>query len=117
DSGISQLLVFQDRIVPQRENSKPSPQPKRLMQVSTNLAHETATTRLLEDVSIAETPLSNQEVVVLRNDLLKPTDPQDGLLPAVLFHSVFFDRMTATLIVSPPPAAIDAVDVATLQNP
>lgn len=114
DSGISQLLVFQDRILPQHESSKPSPQPKRLMQVSTNMAHQVATTELLQDVSIAETRLPDQEVVVLRNDLLKPIDPQDGLLPAVLFHSVFFDRMTATLIVSPPSAPLD---VAALQKP
>jgi predicted aspartyl protease len=113
DSGISQFLVFQDRIVPQPENSKPSSQPKRLMQVSTNLAHETATTQWLQDVSISEVGLPDQEVVVLRNDLLKPTDPQDGLLPAVMFHSVFFDRSTATLIFSPSPAAIS---VAALQN-
>lgn len=114
DSGISQLLIFQDRIVPKQEDSKPSLQPKRLMQVSTNLANETASTRLLQDVSIAEVALPDQEVVVLRNDLLKPSDPQDGLLPAVQFQSVFFDRMTATLIVSPPVAA---VDVASLQKP
>lgn len=119
DSGISQLLVFQDRIVQQRENSKPSPQPKRLMQVATNLGHETATTRLLQDVSISELPLPDQEIVVLRNDLLKPNDPQDGLLPAVLFHSVFFDRMTATLIVSSPPVSPppSAISVADLQKP
>jgi len=113
DSGISQLLLFQDRIVPQRENSKPSPQPKRLMQVSTNLARQTASTRLLQDVSISAAPLPDQEIVVLRNDLLKATDPQDGLLPAALFHSVFFDRMTATIIVSLPSAP---VSMAGLQN-
>lgn len=113
DSGISQFLVFQDRIVPQHENSKHSPQPKRLMQVSTNLAHQTATTELLQDVSISEVRLPDQEVVVLRNDLLKPSDPQDGLLPAVLFHSLFFDRMTAAIIVSPPSAD---VSLAGLQN-
>jgi predicted aspartyl protease len=106
DSGISQLLVFQDRIVPQREDSKPSPQPKRMMQVSTNLAQHMAATRLLQDLSIAEAALPDQEVVVLRNDLLKRSDPQDGLLPAALFHSVFFDRMTATLIVTTPPTTV-----------
>jgi len=30
---------------------------------------------------------------------LKPTDPQDGLLPASIFRSVFFDRSNATLVV------------------
>jgi hypothetical protein len=42
--------------------------------------------------------------VVLRNDLQKSTDPQDGLLPAAPFHSIFFDRSNATLIFSPSPA-------------
>jgi hypothetical protein len=84
------------------------------MQVSTNLAHQTATTELLQDVSISEARLPDQEVVVLRNDLLKPSDPQDGLLPAVLFHSVFFDRITATVIFGQPSAA---VSVARLQKP
>ncbi len=114
DSGISQLLVFHDRIVPQHESLKPSQQPKRVMQVSTNLAQQTANTRLLQDVTISTTPLPDQEAIVLRNDLLKPADPQDGLLPAALFRSVFFDRMTATIIVSLPPAA---VSVAELENP
>jgi predicted aspartyl protease len=116
DSGISQFLVFQDRIVPQNKDSKSSPQPKRLMQVSTNLAHQTATTRLLQDVSISAVSLPDQEVVVLPNDLLKPNDPQDGLLPAVMFHSVFFDRLTATFIVSLPSATAGSA-LASLQKP
>jgi hypothetical protein len=77
-----------------------------MMQVSTNLAQHMAATRLLQDLSIAEAALPDQEVVVLRNDLLKRSDPQDGLLPAALFHSVFFDRMTATLIVTTPPTTV-----------
>jgi hypothetical protein len=111
DSGISQLLVFQDRIVPQPENPKTSPQPKRVMQVATNLAQQSANTRRLQDVSISAVPLLDQEVVVLRNELLKPSDPQDGLLPASLFHSVFFDRFTATLIVSLPPEPVAMADL------
>lgn len=103
DSGISQLLVFQNRIVPQRENSDLSHRSDRVMQVSTNLAEQAATTRLLHDVSIAEARLPEQEIVVLRNDLQRPTDPQDGLLPLAPFHSVFFDRTTAAIIFSPSP--------------
>jgi hypothetical protein len=76
------------------------------MQVATNLAQQSASTRRLQDVSISAAPLFDQEVVVLRNDLLKPADPQDGLLPVSLFHSVFFDRITATLIVSLPPEPV-----------
>jgi len=50
---------------------------------------------------------------VLRNDLQKPSDPQDGLLPAAPFHSVFFDRSTATIIFTPSP---DVVAMAGLQT-
>ena len=104
DSGISQFLVFQERISP------PSPgscgQANCLMQVSTNLADHSASTVLLHDVSIAEAQLPETQVVVLRNDLQKPSDPQDGLLPAAPFHSIFFDRTNATIIFSPSPATM-----------
>jgi predicted aspartyl protease len=113
DSGISQFLVFQDRITPASEDSAAGHRPGRLMQVSTNLAQQAAPTRMLHDVSISEARLPDQEVVVLRNELQKPTDPQDGLLPAAAFHSVFFDRSNATLILSPSPGA---VSVATLEK-
>ena len=76
------------------------------MQVSTNLADHSASTVLLSDVSIAEARLPDTQVVVLRNDLQKPSDPQDGLLPAAPFHSIFFDRTNATVIFSPSPATL-----------
>ena len=113
DSGISQFLVFQQRIVP-----PPGPgqcgNANCLMQVSTNLADHSASTVLLHDVSIAEALLPDTQVVVLRNDLQKPSDPQDGLLPAAPFHSVFFDRTNATVIFSPSPGS---VSMAGLQQP
>jgi len=114
DSGISQLLVFQERIAPVNDKSDSSRRPNRLMQVSTNLAQHTADTRRLSDLSISEVRLPEQEVVVLRNDLQKPADPQDGLLPVAPFHSVFFDRTSATVIFSPSPAA---ASVAALDTP
>ena len=73
------------------------------MQVATNLADQRASTILLHDVSIGGTRLPKTQVVVLRNDLQKPSDPQDGLLPAAPFKSVFFDRTNATVIFSPAP--------------
>jgi hypothetical protein len=104
DSGISQFLVFQERISP------PSPgscgQANCLVQVATNLADHSASSVLLRDVSIAEAQLPETQIVVLRNDLQKPSDPQDGLFPAAPFHSVFFDRTNATVIFSPSPAAV-----------
>jgi len=113
DSGIAQFLVFQQRIVPP---SGPGACGKAncLMQVSTNLADHSASTVLLHDVSIAEALLPDTQVVVLRNDLQKPSDPQDGLLPAAPFHSVFFDRTNAIVIFSPSPGS---VSMAGLQQP
>jgi aspartyl protease len=104
DSGISQLLVFENRMASQ--DDAPCADSNCLMQVSTNLAQEQGATRLLRDVSIAEARLPEQEIVVLRNDLQPPSDPQDGLLPAASFHSVFFDRSTATLVFSPSPGGL-----------
>lgn len=104
DSGISRLLVFQERILPPAAG--PCGQETCLMQVSTNLADHSASTVLLNDVSIADARLPEMQVVVLRNDLQKPSDPQDGLLPAAPFHSVFFDRGNAAIIFSPSPGAV-----------
>jgi predicted aspartyl protease len=100
DSGISQLLVFQDRIVPTERSCGTA---NCLMQVATNLAEQSASTIRLHDVSIAGTRLPETQVVVLRNDLQKPSYRQDGLLPAAPFRSVFFDRTNATIIFSPVP--------------
>jgi hypothetical protein len=112
DSGISQFLVFQERISPPAPGS--CGQANCLMQVATNLADHSASTVLLRDLSVAEAQLPETQIVVLRNDLQKPSDPQDGLLPAAPFHSIFFDRTNATVIFSPSPATIS---LAGLQQP
>jgi len=113
DSGIAQFLVFQERIVPPSGPGSCG-NANCLMQVSTNLADHSASTVLLHDVSIAEALLPDTQVVVLRNDLQRSADPQDGLLPAAPFHSVFFDRTNATVIFSPSPGT---VSMAGLQQP
>lgn len=100
DSGISQFLIFQDRIAAADRSCGKS---NCLMQVATNLADQSASTILLHDVSIASAHLPETQVVVLHNDLQKPSDHQDGLLPAAPFRSVFFDRTNATIIFSPVP--------------
>lgn len=97
DSGIDQLLVFQGRIRPGAGRCDSS---ACMMQVATNLSGYNAETVLLPEVAIAETRLRNLPVVVLRNDLLNQADPQDGLLPASLFRSVFFDRTNGTIVLS-----------------
>ncbi|HEV7522809.1 MAG TPA: retropepsin-like aspartic protease [Candidatus Angelobacter sp.] len=112
DSGISQFLVFQDRISPSFAHFCGGT--NCVMRVSTNLADHKASTALLHDVTIAGALLPDTRVVVLRNDLQKPSDPQDGLLPAAPFHSVFFDRTNATVVFSPSPGA---VSIAGLQQP
>jgi len=112
DSGISQFLVFQDRI--SRASQHSCRHANCLIQVSTNLAKAAAATVLIQDVSIAGARLPDTQLVVLRNDLQKKSDPQDGLLPAAPFHSVFFDRTNATIIFSPSP---EAVSMAGLQQP
>ena len=101
DSGISQFLIFHDRIA--RASDSSCGKANCLMQVATNLADQSASTILLHDVSIAGAHLPETQVVVLRNDLQKPSDLQDGLLPAAPFRSVFFDRTNATVIFSPAP--------------
>jgi len=70
------------------------------------LSQQQATTRQLRDLSISDERLPEQQVVILRNGLQPSSDLQDGLLPAAPFHSVFFDRSTATLIFSPSPGAM-----------
>jgi Aspartyl protease len=112
DSGIAQFLVFQDRVSPSSQHSCGAP--NCLMQVSTNLADHKASTTLLHDVSIAGVRLPDTQIVILRNDIQKTSDPQDGLLPAAPFHSVFFDRTNATVIFSPSPGS---VSMAGLQHP
>jgi hypothetical protein len=104
DSGICQALVFEQRIEKSVVASNRFKKTSRMMQVSTNLAEHVAFTVDLNDLFIAEKRLPIMEVVILKNDLQK-SDPQDGLLPAVAFHSVFFDRSNATLIFSPSPEA------------
>jgi Aspartyl protease len=106
DSGIPQFLVFQDRFAPPDAVPPRCASSNCLMQVSTNLSQQAASTSLLHDLTLSEARLPDQEIVVLRNDLQKPADPQDGLLPAAPFHSVFFDRGTATIIFTPSPAAV-----------
>jgi predicted aspartyl protease len=104
DSGIANFLVFQDRVSSSAAHA--CGEANCLMKVSTNLADHEASTIRLQELSIAGARLSDTQVVILRNDLQKPSDPQDGLLPVAPFHSVFFDRTNATVIFSPSPGSV-----------
>jgi hypothetical protein len=109
DSGIAQFLVFQDRITAPSERS--CGKVTCLMQVANNLADHRASTILLHDVSLAGVQLPEIPLVVLHNDLQKPSDLQDGLLPAAPFRSVFFDRTNATVVFSPVPGQLSMASI------
>lgn len=98
DSGIGSILLFQSRVRSIAGYCVAAPC---IMQVATNGSNYAAPTVVVPEMMIAERSLINQSAIVLRNDLLKPNDPQDGLLPASLFRFVFFDRSNATLVVEP----------------
>ena len=97
DSGIPQLLVFHGRIRPGAGRCESS---ACMVKVATNLSGYNAGAVMLPELAIAETRLRNLTAVVLHNDLLSQSDPQDGLLPASLFQSVFFDRSNGTIVLS-----------------
>jgi len=98
DSGIGQFLVFQSRM---RHFERTCEEAPCVMKVGTNASNYNALSVIIPELAIAETRLFNQSAVLLRNELLNPSDPQDGLLPASLFRSVFFDRSDGTLVVDP----------------
>jgi predicted aspartyl protease len=101
DSGISQLLVFGPRMAPSDKGIDRCQRGSCLMQVATNLSHQNADTVRVREMEIASLHLQDVPAVVLNNDLLSPADPSDGLLPAAMFRSVFFDRANATVVFSP----------------
>ena len=96
DSGIAGLLLFQSRT---RLPEKACYESACMMQVSTNGGSHGGNTTVIPEMEIAGNRVLNQPVVVLKNELLNPEDPQDGLLPASFFDSVFFDRSNGTLVV------------------
>jgi predicted aspartyl protease len=100
DSGISQLLVFEDRMGTSGKGIDRCSQANCLMQVATNLSRQNASIVRLHDLRIGDTHLRDVAAVVLRNQLLNPADPGDGLLPAALFRSVFFDRSNGSVVFS-----------------
>jgi len=99
DSGIAQPLVFETRIKIPAANSCANA--NCLMQVSTNLGEHSAAAVTVHDLSISGEVLEDASVVVLPSGEISASDPQDGLLAASFFASVFFDRVTASLIFSP----------------
>jgi predicted aspartyl protease len=101
DSAISDLLVFKERVDASGKGTDGCGQASCLMQVATNLSRQNAATVRVRDLGIAEAHLQDVLTVLLPNKLLSTTDPSDGLLPASLFRSVFFDRTNASIVFRP----------------
>jgi predicted aspartyl protease len=101
DSGISELLVFADRMDWSEGGFDRCAQASCLMHVSSNLSSQSAPAVRVHEMSIADTSMHDVPVVVLRDNSAKPADPSDGLLPASMFGSVFFDRTDASVVFSP----------------
>lgn len=111
DSGISGLLVFADRMDWSAKGVDRCAQAGCVMQISTNLGNQTAPAVRVREMTIGGEPIHDVPVVVLRdvvrrNQAAKPSDPSDGLLPASMFGSVFFDRTNATLVLTPKLAMV-----------
>jgi predicted aspartyl protease len=98
DSGIAQLVVYQDRI---NLDKAPCADAACMMLVSTNQAARTAGSVVVNEIELAGSRFRNIPVVVTPPGPENNGDPQDGLLPASLFRSVYFHRADATLIVKP----------------
>ncbi len=96
DSGIAGFLVFKSRT---RLPEPPCQATPCIMKVSTNGGNHNAGSALVPEAVIAGNRIFNQPMVVLTNDLLNPADPQDGLIPASFFRSLFFDRSNGSLVV------------------
>ena len=106
DSGISELLVFEDRVDWSGGGFDRCTSSGCLMQVSTNLSNQSVPTVRLHQMSVADTSMRDVQAVVLRNNLARPADPSDGLLPASMFSYIFFDRTNATVVFSPKLAMV-----------
>jgi predicted aspartyl protease len=101
DSGISEVLVFENRMDWSAGGFDRCTRANCLMHVSTNFSRENASRVRVHQLSIADTSMRDVPVVVLPDNLAKPADPSDGLLPTSMFGSVFFDRSDATVVFSP----------------
>jgi predicted aspartyl protease len=101
DSGISGLLVFENRLDRSAKVLDRCAEAGCMMEVSSNLSSQTAAAVRLREMSIGGAPMRDIPLVVLRDQKAKPSDPSDGLLPTSMFGSVFFDRTNATLVLKP----------------
>jgi len=99
DSGISELLVFENRVAWTGGGFDRCLQDGCLTEISTNLSSQNAPMLRVHELTIAETGMHDVPVVVLQANQ-PPADPSDGLLPTSVFGSVFFDRTNANVTFS-----------------
>jgi predicted aspartyl protease len=111
DSGISQLLIFENRLAFRKSavssqsiffrassNAFAGPDTR---QVATNLSSTTARTTTLNELSIGNLNLARVPAVILPTPPAALAVSEDGLLPACMFHAVFVDRVNAAVIFDP----------------
>ncbi len=53
------------------------------------------------EISIGQTALHHLAVVAMPTDSTARRPPEDGLLPAVLFHVIVFDRACRSVVLNP----------------
>lgn len=102
DSGISAVAIFDDRLAGALQNHN-SEHCVGICNVAvhTNSFSSTVADQISADMRIVDKSLRNQPIVVLQDDAEIPRPPEDGLLPAALFHAVFFDRAQKCIVLNP----------------
>lgn len=112
DSGISRVLVFDDRFRPLPSAESPLQQNRAgrppqfnsfasTTRVTTNASASLGSVVELDCLTIGNMRLRRQSVVILRSEMSASGSGEDGLLPTALFRSVLFDRTTSTLVFDP----------------
>lgn len=92
DSGVSQVVVFGEKISGTRRGSTAA------TRVTTNSPESSAAILRNENFEVGLARFSNFPVVVFGVKAMPRPLGEDGLLPVSLFRSVFFDRTTSSLI-------------------
>jgi len=112
DSGVSHVLVFDDRFRPLPPVSSARMQsPTRnafrfnsfasQTSIITNSSSRLGSVVKLESLAIGSLQLRDQPVVILHSEMSGSNSAEDGLLPTALFRAVLFDRTTSSLVFEP----------------
>jgi predicted aspartyl protease len=111
DSGISELLIFQNRLAfwgppfSSRPNFFHAPPNtfagQSTRRIATNHSIITAPTITLNDLSVGDLNFQRVSAVILAAPPATLSASEDGLLPTCIFASVFIDLSNATVILNP----------------